>query len=173
MYQEESVILVDAENRETGVAGKMDAHRRGLMHRAISVMVWDARGRFLMQKRAVGKYHSGGLWSNACCSHPRPNEDALAAASRRLHEEMGFSCPLSPLGTIAYRADVGSSLIENELVHVFRGVYDGPIRPNPEECDGYAWITASDVRAALEVAPQRYTVWFAKYVAEGWLVPAV
>ncbi len=164
----EHVILVDEADRETGTAEKLDAHRRGVLHRAFSVMVWDRFGRLLLQKRHVGKYHSGGLWTNACCGHPRPGEDAGFAASRRLQEEMGFNCALSPLGTLQYRAALDQDLIEHELVHIFCGRFDGAIHADPAECDGYAWLPLQDIHVNVAAAPQRYSAWFQKYVAAGW-----
>lgn len=166
--REEHVVLVDARDRPIGTAGKLDAHRLGQLHRALSVIVRDPSGRLLLQKRHVGKYHSGGLWTNACCSHPRPGEAALAASVRRLREEMGLSCPLRPLMTVTYRAEVGNGLIEHELVHVCGGRYDGPVRPDPREADGYDWVSPEELRADLARAPHRYSVWFRKYCAEHW-----
>lgn len=159
------VILVDAADRETGVADKLQAHREGLRHRAISVLIVDGAGRMLLQRRAMGKYHSGGLWTNACCSHPRPGEASLAAAVRRLREEMGFSCPLHPLFVTSYRAAVGD-LIEDEVVHVFGGVYIGPVAPDPAEVEAIEWRDIAGLVADIATQPQRYSVWFAKYLAE-------
>ena len=172
MEQAEHVILVDAMDRETGTAGKLDAHRRGVLHRAFSVMIWDRHGRLLLQKRHIGKYHSGGLWTNSCCGHPRPGETLAAAAARRLHEEMGFDAGLEPLGHMIYRAELDQGLIEHELVHVFRGRYDGAVHPDPLECDGYAWVPPQDFRMGVQQAPQRYSAWFQKYIAAGWPVAA-
>ena len=169
---QEFVILVDEADGETGTAEKLDAHRRGVLHRAFSVMVWDRFGRLLLQKRHVGKYHSGGLWTNTACGHPRPGEDLKMATELRLHEEMGFACSLAPLGHLTYRAELGNGLIEHELVHIFRGHYDGAIHPNPAECDGYAWMPPQDFRIGVSAAPQRYSAWFQKYVAAGWPVAA-
>lgn len=166
---EECVLLVDAVDRPTGIAGKLEAHQFGLRHRALSVIVRDPLGRLLLQKRAVGKYHSGGLWTNACCSHPRPEEPVELAAQRRLAEEMGFTCPLAPLLRVAYRAPVGSGMIEDEIVHLFAGVYAGPLRPDPREADGYAWVEPATLRQEMHAAPGRFSVWFRKYVAEHWL----
>ena len=114
----ELMILVDEDDREIGIADKLETHRRGALHRAISVIIWDSAGRLLLQKRAASKYHSGGSWTNACCGHPRPGEDVEAAALRRLEEEMGFTCPLESLGTIRYRAELDQGMIEHELVHM-------------------------------------------------------
>lgn len=164
----EMLILVDPNDQEIGQAEKLDAHRRGLLHRAFSIIVWDGHGRMLLQQRDTGKYHSGGLWTNTCCGHPRPDEPVAAAASRRLLEEMGFSCPLTPLGTISYRAEFDNGLIEHELVHVFRGVYEGPVHANPQEAEAFAWATLDDIRADIAVKPERYSVWFRQYVAAEW-----
>ncbi len=125
------VILVDADDVQVGTAGKLDAHQRGLKHRAISVLVRNAKGEFLLQRRSPAKYHSGGLWTNACCSHPLPGESTADAARRRLAQEMGFSCPIDPLFVFQYNTPVPGGLIENEIVHVFGGRYDGPIKPDP------------------------------------------
>ncbi len=164
----EEVILVGADDEERGKAPKLEAHRAGLRHRALSVILRDPPGRLLLQKRARGKYHSGGLWTNTCCSHPRPGEAVLAAARRRLFEELGIRCRLVPLLVTSYRADVGSGMIEDEIVHVFAGIFEGPIRPDPAEVEGFSWLTPEEVRAEVERAPERYSVWFRKYVGEHW-----
>lgn len=165
---EEHVILVDAGDNPVGTAEKLDAHVTGRLHRAFSVVIWNDAGALLLQKRHVGKYHSGGLWTNACCGHPRPGEDVHAAALRRLDEEMGFICPLTALGTITYRAEFSNGLTEHEIVHVFRGVFAGAIRPNPEEADGYEWTGLDVVRRQVAVTPDNYSVWFREYVAAQW-----
>jgi isopentenyl-diphosphate delta-isomerase len=164
----ELVVLVDEADGVIGTAPKLDAHREGRLHRALSVIVRDRQGRILLQKRQAAKYHSGGLWTNTCCSHPRPDEPVALAAGRRLDEEMGFACGLRPLVTVTYRADVGNGLIEHELVHVFGGQYSGAVRPDPREADGYDWVTPEALRADLALVPQRYSVWFRKYCAEHW-----
>lgn len=163
------VILVDDSDREIGTAEKLDAHRRGALHRAFSIIIWDSNGRMLLQQRAASKYHSGGLWTNTCCGHPRPGEDAGAAAERRLFEEMGLACRLSPLGTISYRAEFGNGLIEHEIVHIYRGLHDGAaVTANPEEAENFAWRTLEQVRGDVEADPERYSVWFREYVAAIW-----
>jgi isopentenyl-diphosphate Delta-isomerase len=168
----ERVVLVDAEDRETGTAGKLEAHRRGLLHRAISVLIRDPQGRLLLQKRHAGKYHSGGLWTNCCCSHPRPGEAPLDAAHRRLKEEMGFDCLLEPLGLTSYRAAVGDGLTEHEVVHLFSGTYDGPVAPDPCEADGFAWTDAEELAKDLAARPDHYTPWFRHYAAASWPLSA-
>jgi isopentenyl-diphosphate delta-isomerase len=161
----DDVILVDAEDREIGTADKLDAHRRGLKHRAISALVKNAAGELLLQRRNPAKYHSGGLWTNACCSHPRPGETVAAAARRRLREEMGLDCALEPLFTYSYREQVPGDLIENEIVHVFGGRHDGPARPDPAEVSEWKWIGFDDLVADMQANSATYTVWFRQYVA--------
>ena len=161
---EEQVILVDENDRETGRAGKLQAHKSGQLHRAISVLVHDGKGRQLLQKRQQHKYHSQGLWSNACCSHPRPDEPPLDAAHRRLREEMGIDCPLQFLFTTIYRQNVGNDLIEHELVHVFAGKYQGHIAPDPEEVDGYQWMTHEALMSDIARRPETYTAWLRIYL---------
>lgn len=165
---EEHVILVDDRDRPIGTAEKLDAHRRGLLHRAFSIIVWDQHGRQLLQKRAAGKYHSGGLWTNTCCGHPRPGEGDASAAVRRLREEMGFECQLSPLGTVRYHAQLDNGLTEHEIVHVFRGFHNGPIAADPCEAEDYQWRTLDAIREDMAAAPDRYTVWYRQYIAEQW-----
>lgn len=160
------VILVDDADTETGTLDKLQAHRRGLLHRALSVIVARADGQLLLQRRAAAKYHSGGLWTNTCCSHPRPGEPVLVAAERRLEEEMGISCGLSPLFTIHYRARVSNDLVENELVHVFGGHFEGVPRPDPLEVAEWRWATPATIRREVAVNPERYSVWFRKYLDE-------
>jgi len=169
MLQEE-IVLVDHEDREVGIGEKLETHRRGDLHRAFSVMIWDGKGRLLLQRRQIEKYHSGGLWTNSCCGHPRPGESAADAALRRLNEEMGITCALAPIGTFTYRAELGGGLIEHELVHIFRGIYDGAVAPNPEECDGYSWSVPDTIERQIARAPQCFSAWFRKYVEAGWPV---
>jgi isopentenyl-diphosphate delta-isomerase len=160
----DSVILVDADDVEIGTAGKLDAHQRGLKHRAISVLVRNAAGAFLLQRRSPAKYHSGGLWTNACCSHPRPGEDPADAARRRLSEEMGFACAIEPLFRFQYSEPVPGGLVENELVHVFGGQHDGSIRPDPAEVSEWKWVRYPDMMADMKAHPEAYTVWFRHYI---------
>jgi isopentenyl-diphosphate Delta-isomerase len=157
------VVLVDADDVALGTTGKLDAHRRGLKHRAISALVRNSAGEFLLQRRAAAKYHSGGLWTNACCSHPHPGESPADAASRRLREEMGIDCPLEPMFVVHYEAPVSGGLTENELVHVFGGSYDGPIAPDPAEVGEWRWTTLPALEADMRAHPEAYTVWFRRY----------
>ncbi|KAB2942026.1 MAG: isopentenyl-diphosphate Delta-isomerase [Hyphomicrobium sp.] len=160
----ETVILVDAADQPVGTAPKLAAHQRGDLHRAFSVLIHDGAGQLLLQKRHAGKYHSGGLWTNACCGHPRPGEETQAAALRRLSEEMGFSCPLVPLGALIYRAEVGGGLIEHEYVHLFTGRWCGAVTPHPDEAEAHAWLTLSTVQTDIAAHPDRYTAWFRLYL---------
>jgi isopentenyl-diphosphate delta-isomerase len=158
------VILVDADDVQVGTAGKLDAHRRGLRHRAISVLVRNSDGQFLLQRRSPEKYHSGGLWTNACCSHPLPGESTADAARRRLGQEMGFSCPIDPLFVFAYNTPVPGGLIENEVVHVFGGLHDGAVKPDWAEVSEWKWIGYADLVTDMKARPDAYTVWFRQYV---------
>lgn len=157
---EERVVLVDADDVEVGTLEKLRAHLDGALHRAFSVFVFDAEGRMLLQRRAAEKYHSGGLWSNTCCSHPRPGEAVDAAARRRLREEMGFECPLEEAFRFVYRADVGGGLTEHEYDYVFVGRFDGEPVPNPAEVEGWRWMDVDGVRREMERDPAAFTFWF-------------
>lgn len=155
------IVLVNEEDRPIGTADKLRAHREGWLHRALSVFVFDSAGRLLMQKRSRQKYHSGELWSNTCCSHPYPKESPAVAVRRRLHEEMGFTCELSPVLDFTYRAPVGDGLTEHEYDHVFAGrVDDVAIQPDPAEVADWGWVPVSTLRTTLKANPSRYTVWF-------------
>ncbi|PSQ97633.1 MAG: isopentenyl-diphosphate Delta-isomerase [Bacteroidetes bacterium SW_9_63_38] len=155
------VVLVNEDGQPTGTTEKLRAHTEGRRHRALSVFVFDTEGRLLLQQRTPEKYHSGGLWSNTCCSHPRPDELPEEAARRRLREEMGFACSLTPLFHFTYHASVGDGLVEYEYDHVFVGrVTTADIRPDPTEVADWAWTAPTALRANLQAAPHQYTVWF-------------
>jgi isopentenyl-diphosphate delta-isomerase len=160
----EEVILVDLDDREVGHFPKLEAHRRGLLHRAISVCVVDPQGRMLLQRRARGKYHSGGLWTNACCTHPRAGEAVKDAAERRLREELGVSCGLDWILRTHYHASVGGGLIENEVVHLFHGLYVGEVAPDPREVDSFVWTSRKKLLIDIEKRPEDYTYWFKYYM---------
>ncbi len=162
------VILVNRLDEETGTAGKLQVHRDGSLHRALSVFITNDKGEMLLQRRAAGKYHSGGLWSNACCSHPSPGEPTPGAASRRLREELGFHVGLRPVGTCHYRAEVGGGLIEHELDHLFTGTWNGDPQPDPAEVSDTAWVAVGELRKRLELHPERFTAWFPQ-IFEAWL----
>ena len=158
--QEQKVILVTAQDEETGVMEKMEAHEKGLLHRAFSVFVFDKNGKMLLQQRAEKKYHGGLLWTNACCSHPYPGERVEAAVERRLQEEMGFSTPLTKVFAFTYRAEVENNLIEHEYDHVFVGEYEGLINPNVEEVANYKYLSMEAIEVGLNENPASYTTWF-------------
>lgn len=158
--QEEKVVLINKDDSVLGLMGKMEAHIKGELHRAFSVFVFNDKRETLIQKRALEKYHSPGLWTNTCCSHPRENETYLDAAKRRIEEEMGFNCPLEFQFSFIYKADVGGGLIEHELDHVFTGTFNGTPKLNPEEVCDYKWISMPDLEADVKKNPQNYTEWF-------------
>ena len=156
----EEVILVDRDDAPVGTAEKLQAHVDGVLHRAFSVFVLNAEGGVLLQRRAAAKYHSGGLWTNTCCSHPRPGEPVERAAHRRLVEEMGFDCELESPFSFIYHADVGQGLTEHELDHVFIGRSDAAPVPNSDEVEGWKHVAPADLLADVRGSPERYTVWF-------------
>ncbi|MCC3701337.1 isopentenyl-diphosphate Delta-isomerase [Rouxiella badensis] len=158
--QEERLILVDEQDNKVGVGTKMQVHLQGALHRAFSVFIFDSQGRLMLQQRASGKYHSGGLWTNSCCGHPRPGESNLAASTRRLYEEMGFHCELQEVDQILYRVDVSNGLVENEFNHTFIGLFERTPELNPEEAEGWQWISVPDVFTAVEQDSSRFTAWF-------------
>ena len=166
MPTDEQVILVDETDRELGVAGKLRAHREGALHRAFSVFIFDRAGRLLLQRRARGKYHSGGLWSNTACGHPRPGEPTAEAARRRLREEMSLDCELSRAFEFVYRAELGGALVEHEYDHVFVGTHDAEPAPDPAEVEEWRWVSMGDLRRGLSEEPESYSYWL-KVAVEG------
>jgi len=156
----EDIILVNERDEQVGTMEKIQAHRRALLHRAFSVFVFNSKGEMLLQQRAAGKYHSGGLWTNACCSHPRPGEATAEAAGRRLREEMGFDAALQKLFDFVYKAEFDNGLTEHEFDHVFAGVYDGEIIPDKAEVQDYCFKGIHDIKDSLLLRPGQYTVWF-------------
>ena len=161
----EFVVLVDENDNEIGLAPKLNAHRTGELHRAFSVMLIDSRNRLLLQRRAFAKYHSGGRWANTCCGHPRDGESVVDAARRRLTEEMGIVCELTPAGSFIYRANVGSGLIEHELDHLLIGRFDGDPIPTHSEVVEWRWSSLDDVKRDLTEHPDVYAAWFANALA--------
>jgi isopentenyl-diphosphate delta-isomerase len=154
------VILVDEQDVQTGTMGKMEVHQKALLHRAFSIFIFNEKGEMLLQQRADRKYHSGGLWTNACCSHPKPGEETLAAAETRLQEEMGFHVPLKKAFDFVYKAPFDNGLTEHEFDHVFTGTYDGEINPNAEEVSDYCFKSTEEIANSIESHPQKYTEWF-------------
>lgn len=153
------VVLVDQEGKEIGSAEKLLVHKKGLLHLAFSIFVFNKNGELLLQKRAISKYHSGGLWSNTCCSHPFPGESILDAAHRRLQEEMGFDCPLEESFTFSYKATLDNDLIENEFDHVLFGKYDGEPLINTVEVCEYKWVKLDWLLENIKKQPYIYTYW--------------
>ncbi|WP_230939415.1 isopentenyl-diphosphate Delta-isomerase [Burkholderia diffusa] len=158
--KDDQLILVDVDDNPVGVSGKMRAHRDGLLHRAFSIFVFNAAGNLLLQRRATGKYHSGGLWTNTCCGHPRPGETLAHATRRRLDEEMGFVCELRQVDTLQYRASLANGLVEHEWVHIHAGRFDGPVMPDPAEAEDWRWIEMPALLRWLDREPRAFTVWF-------------
>lgn len=153
------VILVNEKDQEIGTMEKMEAHEKGVLHRAFSVFIMNDKKEMLLQKRAFSKYHSPGLWTNACCSHPAPGETTLASAGRRLNEEMGFDCVLTEIGSFTYKTTFSNNLTEHEFDHVLLGVYNGPINPDPCEVEEYKWISIEALNQELQ-KPEEFTFWF-------------
>jgi isopentenyl-diphosphate delta-isomerase len=160
MITEKEVVLVNEQDEPLGTMEKMEAHRKGLLHRAFSVFIFNNKGEMLLQQRARNKYHSGGLWTNACCSHPAPGEEVGKAAARRLKEEMGFSVSLEKIFDFTYRSEMENGLTEHEFDHVFAGFYDGPITPDKDEVQDYCYKSMDAIRQHLQSHPQQFTAWF-------------
>ncbi|HMU08747.1 MAG TPA: isopentenyl-diphosphate Delta-isomerase [Ferruginibacter sp.] len=154
------VILVDEQDMPVGAMEKMEVHQKALLHRAFSIFIFNERGEMLLHKRADKKYHSGGLWTNACCSHPRPGEDTLAAARKRLQEEMGIVTDIKKAFDFVYRAELDNGLTEHEFDHVFTGIYSGEIVPDKEEVSDYCYKTIDEIKDSIRSHPQKYTEWF-------------
>jgi isopentenyl-diphosphate Delta-isomerase len=156
----EKVILVDRKDHKIGLMEKQEAHIKGLLHRAFSVFVFNKNNELLLQKRALHKYHSGGLWTNTCCSHPRENENTLDAANRRLQEEMGVSCKLEFKFNFIYKASLDNKLFEHEFDHVFFGFSDNLPQINKEEVDSFEYKPLNFITADIIRNPNKYTEWF-------------
>lgn len=172
MDELELVTLVDADDRTLGPCGKIEAHRAGKLHRAFSILITNPDGELLLQRRASCKYHFADRWSNACCGHPRPGEETLAAARRRLTEELGVVVPLDRVAELRYRAvDPRSGLIEHEYLHVLWGQCAGEPRPNPNEVSAFRWVAPSAVERLLARRPEYFTPWFRLLAAQRYALP--
>lgn len=156
----EKVVWVNEKDEVLGLVDKIYAHEKGILHRAISIIIFNKKGEMLIQQRAAKKYHSPLLWANACCSHPRENETYLDAANRRLKEELGFETTLEFLTHFTYKADVGQGMIEHELDHVFVGKYNETILPNPEEVCNYKWLSVEEITTILATNKPFFAPWF-------------
>jgi len=157
---EQLLILVDDQDREIGTETKSIIHQQGLLHRAFSIFLFNQQGEMLLQKRADSKYHSAGLWTNACCSHPNVRENLDAAAQRRLKEELGISTPLKELFTFTYRAEFGNGMIEHEFDHVFVGNYTGDLLVNPTEISDWRYVNMRSLQRSVNESPEQFTIWF-------------
>lgn len=167
---EDFVVLVDDHDVVVGTAPKLAAHRDGHLHRAVSVVLFDDHGRVLLQRRADGKYHSGGLWSNTCCGHPRPGESVHDAAQRRLGAELGVAgCELTAVSWFVYRASLDDGLVEHELDHVLVGRWNGSTLPDPTEVSETRWVDPDAVLRELAAAPGRFTVWMREVVERAYV----
>ena len=161
----DQVILVDEQDKAIGVMDKLEAHEKGALHRAFSVFIFNNSGQMLLQQRSMSKYHSPGLWTNACCSHPMPEEDTLSAAKRRLKEEMGMNATLQHQGYILYRTNPVSigfenGLIEHEYDHIYSGKSDDEPKINADEVHSYQWLSLPEVKERVRSNPEQFTHWF-------------
>ena len=161
MVGKTEIILVDRKDEVMGKGEKMWVHKKGKLHRAFSIFLFNSKGEMLLQQRAKSKYHSGGLWTNACCSHPRSGQKLEEETKRRLKEEMGIRCPLKKAFSFIYKAKVGD-LIEYEFDHVFMGRYEGKPKINKKEADDWKWIKTEDLKKDVKKHPRKYTAWFKK-----------
>ncbi len=154
------VILVDQNDKPTGKMEKLEVHQKGLMHRAVTVYVFNPKGELLLQRRAENKYHCGGLWSNTCCGHPFPGETTQHAAERRLREEMGMTLSLTPAFEISYKLPLQNGLTEHEYGHIFFGVTDELPLLNPDETDAWRFSSFANLQLEITANAERFTPWF-------------
>ena len=160
---EEKLILVDEANRAIGADGKMAVHRAGALHRAFSIFIIDKRGRILLQQRAAQKYHSGELWANSCCGHPRPGERTVSAARRRLNEELGLTLPLTFGFFARYQGELGRGLTENEFVYVYFGMLRGDPKPDPAEVEAIEFASVTEINRRIGRSPDMFAYWLQHY----------
>lgn len=158
--KEEQVILVNEKDEQIGLMPKMEAHEKALLHRAFSVFVFNDKNELMIQQRALGKYHSPGLWTNTCCSHQREGESNIEAGKRRLQEEMGFSTELKDTVSFIYKAPFDNGLTEHEFDHILVGYYNEEPNLNPEEAHAYKWVSLEDLKKDMKDNPEIYTAWF-------------
>ena len=158
--EEEKVILVDENDQKIGLMPKMEAHEKGLLHRAFSVFVFNSKNELMLQQRALHKYHTPGLWANTCCSHQRDGESSIDAGKRRLSEEMGFTTDLKETTTFIYKAPFDNGLTEHELDHILIGKYEGEPNINPDEVADWKWMSLDEVKKDIQANPDIYTAWF-------------
>ena len=153
------IILVDENDNKIGIGEKLKVHRDGKLHRAFSILIFNSKGEILIQQRAATKYHSPNLWSNTCCSHPKPNETLKKAVKRRLKEEMGIKSDLKEVFSFIYKVKLGN-LIEHEFNHVFIGRFNGNPKPNKEEIKDWKWVNLKELQKDVKENPQKYAYWF-------------
>ena len=158
--KESLVILVDENDNETGTAEKMEAHLKALLHRAVSVFIVNSKGEWILQRRAFDKYHSNGLWTNTCCTHPHPGESNIESAKRRLQEEMGIECDLTELFSFTYKEKLDNELTEHEFDHVFFGISDKDPEINTSEVEEWEAVSFDNLQMDIEINPSDYTYWF-------------
>tara|TARA_B110000967_G_scaffold98581_1_gene101271 strand:+ start:111 stop:626 length:516 start_codon:yes stop_codon:yes gene_type:complete len=157
---EDKVILVDANDNQVGLMAKLEAHEKGVLHRAFSVFIFNKKGELMLQRRALGKYHSPGLWTNTCCSHQREGESNIESGKRRLSEEMGFVTELIEKTSFIYKTKFDNGLTEHEFDHVLVGNFDNSPKINTEEVDSWKWMNMENVKDDIKVHSNNYTVWF-------------
>ncbi len=166
-----NVILVDDNNQQTGEMEKLKAHIEGRLHRAFSIFIFNNKGELMLQQRNPSKYHSGGLWTNTCCSHPFPGETTSDAAKRRLYEEMGVHCSLTEKSVMTYRAVLDNGIIENEIDHIFLGEYNDTPTINTVEVHNWMWITPEDLVCKIASQPEIFSSWIKLIIEQGHLKP--
>ena len=154
------VVLVNQNDEKIGLMPKMEAHEKGVLHRAFSILIFNRNKELMLQKRNLNKYHSPGLWTNTCCSHQRDGESNINAGMRRLKEEMGFSAELRELDSFIYKVKFENGLIEHELDHILVGEYNSEIKPNFEEVDDWKWMDLEDIKNDIKINSDKYTEWF-------------
>ena len=166
LNSDDRLVIVNLRDEEISTLGKLEAHQQGVLHRAFSVIVFNPQGELLLQQRAMHKYHSRGLWTNTCCSHPLPGEEVEAACHRRLVEEMNFDCPLKKIAVLHYQTPpLDTGLIENEMLHLFVGTTEQQkFSPNPEEVMAWRWISIDDLKKEVEMRPEQFSFWFQLYL---------
>ena len=161
-----NVVLVDKFDNEIGIQEKILAHKQGILHRAFSIFIFNKKKELMIQKRAKSKYHSGGLWSNTCCSHPKPKESIEKSTRIRLLEEMGFSCSLKKITQFVYKANLEDGLIEYEFDHIFIGTYDHSPTINRNEVEEWKWISMQCLEKEISKKPQIYTYWLKEFITK-------
>lgn len=166
---QEFITIVNEQDQIIGYEEKIKVHQLGLLHRAFSVFIINDKGETMLQKRAVTKYHSGGLWTNTCCGHPRENETILQAANRRLQEEMGIQTELKEVGTIHYQAALDHDLQENEIDHIIVGKFNDNPKLNGQEAENWQWISLEELKNDIENHPENYTIWLKIIIDKGLL----